>query len=144
MATEIFSMRWQVRHSKTRSSKPRSPGEIRVNPILCLQVRHIGRSTMDEIRIAQTPLKPYGFPRMAVCPVPDSRPKFGANVNGLRVKLACKASGPESPLSLGLGRASGGEDSAPIVEHSKVGADGARPAASEAGCAVCPAPQAHR
>jgi hypothetical protein len=52
---EIFSIRWQVRHSKVRSSKPRSPGEIRANPILCLQVRHIGRSTMDDIRIAQHP-----------------------------------------------------------------------------------------
>src|SRR5260370_39698064 len=55
MAMEIFSIRWQVRHSKVRSSKPRSPGEIRANPILCLQVRHIGRSTMDDIRIAQHP-----------------------------------------------------------------------------------------
>jgi hypothetical protein len=52
---EIFSIRWQVRHSKVRSSKPRSPGEIRANPILCLQVRHIGRSTMDDIRIRPTP-----------------------------------------------------------------------------------------
>ena len=48
-------MRWQVRHSNVRSSKPRLPGEIRANPILCLQVRHIGRSTMDELRIAQHP-----------------------------------------------------------------------------------------
>src|SRR5258708_35355744 len=55
MTMEIFSIRWQVRHSKVRSSKPRSPGEIRANPILCLQVRHIGRSTMDDIRIAQHP-----------------------------------------------------------------------------------------
>jgi len=52
---EIFSIRWQVRHSKVRSSKPRSPGEIRANPILCLQVRHIGRSIMDDIRIRPTP-----------------------------------------------------------------------------------------
>src|SRR5258707_6024482 len=55
MAMEIFSIRWQVRHSKVRSSKPRSPGEIRANPILCLQVRHIGRSTMDDIRIRPPP-----------------------------------------------------------------------------------------
>jgi len=46
MAMETFSMRWQVRHSKVRSSKPRLPGEIRANPILCLQVGHIGRSTL--------------------------------------------------------------------------------------------------
>jgi hypothetical protein len=52
---EIFSIRWQVPHSKVRSSKPRSPGEIRANPILCLQVRHIGRSIMDDIRIRPTP-----------------------------------------------------------------------------------------
>ena len=52
---EIFSIRWQVRHSKVRSSKPRSPGEIRANPILCLQVRHIGRSTVDDIRIRPNP-----------------------------------------------------------------------------------------
>jgi hypothetical protein len=52
---EIFSIRWQVRHSKVRSSKPRWPGEIRANPILCLQVRHTGRSTMDDIRIRPTP-----------------------------------------------------------------------------------------
>src|SRR5438552_18679926 len=84
MAKEIFSMRWQVRHSKVRSSKPRSPGEIRASPIPCLQVRHIGRSTMDDIRIAQPPLKPYGFQRGLVCPVPDSRPKFGMIVNALR------------------------------------------------------------
>ena len=40
-------MQWQVLHSKVRSSKPRLPGEIRANPILCLQVGHIGRSTID-------------------------------------------------------------------------------------------------
>ncbi len=43
---ETFSVRWQVRHSKVRSSKPLLPGEIRASPILCLQVRHIGRSTL--------------------------------------------------------------------------------------------------
>jgi hypothetical protein len=56
-------MPWQVRHSKVRSSKPRSPGEIRTNPILCLQVRQVGRSTMDDIRTAQPPLKPMCFSR---------------------------------------------------------------------------------
>jgi hypothetical protein len=61
MAKEIFSIRWQVRHSKIRSSKPRLPGKILANPILCLQVRHIGRSTMDELRIAQHPAKRYVF-----------------------------------------------------------------------------------
>jgi hypothetical protein len=51
-------VRWQVRHSKVRSSKPRFPGEIRASPILCLQVRHIGRSTKeDKSRIAQHPQK---------------------------------------------------------------------------------------
>jgi hypothetical protein len=49
----IFSMRWQVLHSNVRSSNPRSPGEIRANPILCLQVGHIGRSTMEnEVRMS--------------------------------------------------------------------------------------------
>ena len=49
-------MSWQVRHSKVRSSKPRLPGEIRANPILCSQVRHSGRSTIeDELRISQHP-----------------------------------------------------------------------------------------
>ena len=80
-------MRWQVRHSKVRSSKPRSPGEMRANPILCLQVRHIGRSTMDDIRIAQHRLKPYVFQRRSVRPVPDSRAKFGASVNELRNRV---------------------------------------------------------
>jgi hypothetical protein len=36
-----------VLHSKVRSSRPRLPGEIRVNPILCLQVGHDGRSAME-------------------------------------------------------------------------------------------------
>ncbi len=49
-------MRWQVLHSKVRSSKPRIPGEIRANPILRLQVGHIGRSTMEyELLITQHP-----------------------------------------------------------------------------------------
>ncbi len=78
-------MRWQVRHSNVRSSKPRSPGEMRANPILCLQVRHIGRSTMDDIRIAQHLLKPYVF--QSVCPVPDSRPEFGTSVNEQRNRV---------------------------------------------------------
>ena len=47
-------MRWQVRHSKVRSSKPRWPGEIRASPILCLQVGHDGLSAM-EILIARHP-----------------------------------------------------------------------------------------
>jgi hypothetical protein len=80
-------MRWQVPHSKVRSSKPRSPGEIRANPILCLQVRHIGRSTMDDIRIVQLSLKPYVFQQSSVCPVPDSRPKFGRSINALRNRV---------------------------------------------------------
>jgi hypothetical protein len=40
-----------VPHSKVRSSNPRSPGEIRASAILCLQVGHIGRSTIG-LRIA--------------------------------------------------------------------------------------------
>ena len=47
MGKETFWIRWQVLHSKVRSSKPRSPGEIRANPILCLQVGHDGRSAME-------------------------------------------------------------------------------------------------
>ena len=47
-------MRRQVRHSKVRSSKPRSPGEIRASPILCLQVGQDGRSVIEnETRIAR-------------------------------------------------------------------------------------------
>ena len=66
----------QVRHSKVRSSKPRLPGEIRANPILCLQVRHIGRSTIeDELRITQHPQKRYAFKHKLVCPVSDTRTK---------------------------------------------------------------------
>jgi hypothetical protein len=54
MATETFSVRWQVAHSKVRISTPRSPGEIRANPILCLQTGHIGRSAMElELRITR-------------------------------------------------------------------------------------------
>ena len=49
---ETFSTRWQVEHSKVRSSKPRFPGEIPANPILCLQVGHIGRSRMENLRIS--------------------------------------------------------------------------------------------
>jgi hypothetical protein len=48
---ETSSTRSQVEHSKVRCSKPRSPGEIPANPILCLQVGHIGRSTMEDLRI---------------------------------------------------------------------------------------------
>jgi hypothetical protein len=46
MGKETFWTRWQVLHSKVRSSKPRSPGEIRASPILCLQVGHDGRSAL--------------------------------------------------------------------------------------------------
>lgn len=44
-------MRSQVEHSKVRSSKPRFPGEIRVNPNLCLQVGHIGRTLFEAISL---------------------------------------------------------------------------------------------
>ena len=40
-------------HSKVRSSTPRLPGEIRANPILCLQVGHDGRSAMELLIITQ-------------------------------------------------------------------------------------------
>jgi hypothetical protein len=56
MEKETFSMRWQVLHSKVRSSKPRSPGELRTNAMPCLQLGQDGRSRMkDEIRITRTP-----------------------------------------------------------------------------------------
>jgi tetratricopeptide (TPR) repeat protein len=56
MGNETSSVRWQVLHSKVRRSNPRSPGEIRARPILCLQVGHIGRSTIeDELRISLHP-----------------------------------------------------------------------------------------
>jgi hypothetical protein len=48
MAKESFSVRWHVAHSNVRTSIPRSPGETRANPILCLQTGHIGRSIMEE------------------------------------------------------------------------------------------------
>ena len=51
---ETFRIQWQVLHSKVRSSLPRLPGEIRANPILCLQVGHDGRSAM-EVLITQHP-----------------------------------------------------------------------------------------
>jgi len=47
MGKEIFWIQWHVLHSKVRSSTPRLPGEIRANPILCLQVGHDGRSAME-------------------------------------------------------------------------------------------------
>src|SRR5258708_15275322 len=43
---EIFRIQWQVLHSKVRSSRPRFPGDIPGNPILCLQVGHDGRSAI--------------------------------------------------------------------------------------------------
>jgi hypothetical protein len=50
---ETFRIQWQVLHSKVRSSTPRLPGEIRANPILCLQVGHDGRSAMELLIITQ-------------------------------------------------------------------------------------------
>jgi hypothetical protein len=51
-------MRWQVTHSNVRSSNPRSPGDNRTNPILCLQVGHIGRSAMEDgLRITLIPME---------------------------------------------------------------------------------------
>jgi hypothetical protein len=51
-------MQWQVVHSNVRTSTPRSPGEMRANPILCLQVGHIGRSVVElELRITHRPEK---------------------------------------------------------------------------------------
>src|SRR4051812_13846542 len=56
MGNETFSRRWQVAHSNVRTSTPRSPAEIRANPILCLQTGHIGRSAMElELRISHHP-----------------------------------------------------------------------------------------
>jgi hypothetical protein len=53
IGNETSSVRWQVLHSKVRRSNPRWPGEIRAKPILCLQVGHIGRSTVEnEMRIS--------------------------------------------------------------------------------------------
>jgi hypothetical protein len=73
-------MRWQVLHSKVCSSKPRLPGEIRANPILCLQVRHIGRSTMeDELRIAQHPRKRYELSTNWSVRCPTFRQNSGAS-----------------------------------------------------------------
>src|SRR5258705_2877545 len=44
---EIFRIQWQVLHSKVRSSRPPLPGDIRVNPLPCLQVGHDRRSAME-------------------------------------------------------------------------------------------------
>src|SRR5437763_14908484 len=49
MGKETFWIRWQVLHSKVRSSKPRLPGVIRANPILCLQVGLDGRSAIEMV-----------------------------------------------------------------------------------------------
>jgi hypothetical protein len=77
MANETFSMRWQVAHSNVRTSTPRSPAEIRANPILCLQAGHIGRSTMEqELRITHHPPKRYAFQHTLVSPAADSAIKF--------------------------------------------------------------------
>jgi hypothetical protein len=57
MGKETFSVRWQVEHSNVRTSTPRSPAETRASPILCLQVGHIGRSTIEELRIGHRPVK---------------------------------------------------------------------------------------
>ena len=63
MGKETSSVRWHVLHSKVRRSNPRSPGEIRARPILCLQVGHIGRSTVgNELRISLHPGQAYAFP----------------------------------------------------------------------------------
>jgi hypothetical protein len=76
-AKQTFSTRSQVLHSKVRSSYPRLPGEIRANPILCLQVGHIGRSTLDnELRITPPWSKRYSLHDPAVCPIYDSRARF--------------------------------------------------------------------
>jgi hypothetical protein len=54
-------MRWQVRHSKVRISKPRLPVEIWANPILCLQAWHDGRPAMkDVICVTLPPLRRVG------------------------------------------------------------------------------------
>jgi len=66
---ETFTIRWQLLHSKVRSSRPRLPGEIRVSPILCLQVGHDGRSAMELLittriqkpRIGTVRIGPYAF-----------------------------------------------------------------------------------
>jgi len=71
---ETSSVRRQVLHSKVRRSNPRWPGEIRPKPILCLQVGHIGRSTVEnELRISRTRKQAYASQKRGVCPVPDFR-----------------------------------------------------------------------
>src|SRR5258708_19256865 len=78
MAKQTFSMRSQVLQSKVCSPKPLLPGEIRANPILCLQGRHIGRSTMeDELRIAQHPRKRYELSTNRSVRCPTLRQNFG-------------------------------------------------------------------
>jgi len=77
IGNETSSVRWQVLHSKVRRSNPRSPGEIRARPILCLQVGHIGRSTVEnELRISLHPAQAYAFQKSQVCPVSDSGARF--------------------------------------------------------------------
>lgn len=57
-------MRWQVRHSKVRISKPRLPVEIWANPILCLQAWHDGRPAMKDVICVTLPLlRRVGFAR---------------------------------------------------------------------------------
>ena len=66
IGNETSSVRLHVLHSKVRRSNPRSPGEIRARPILCLQVGHIGRSTVEnELRISLHPAPTICFSKTA-------------------------------------------------------------------------------
>ena len=71
---ETFRIQWQVLHSKVRSSAPRLPGEIRANPILCLQVGHDGRSAMEVLITTQHSeptigaIRSFGLYAYGLCP----------------------------------------------------------------------------
>ena len=105
-------------HSKVRSSKPRWPGEIRANPILCLQVGHNGRSAM-EILITRHPEPTigaggrrglYAF-RLSVeilaqfLTTREPRQKIGIDSAGHGWMRDRHGLGPEVPYPQGRGRA---------------------------------------
>jgi hypothetical protein len=93
-----FSVRWQVAHSKVRSSKPLFPGEMRASAILCLQVGHIGR--WAGILIAWAPITPGNRRGRNSCRRHPREHQRGTYLE------------PTAPMGLGLAPASSGTPSA--------------------------------
>ncbi len=71
---EICSVRSQVEHSNVRTTKPRSPGDIRASAIRCRHTGHIGLSF---IGLIMTPCPRHRTQSaLAVCKIDDSGPDF--------------------------------------------------------------------